>query len=80
LIHRIDNKDYERTLLSQTNFDQTVSEEHRNQAKLALKDEYLFDFLELGDEYSERQLETALISKVENFLREMGGMFAFVGS
>lgn len=80
LIHRIENKDYERTLLSQTNFDQTVSEEHKNQAKLAVKDEYLFDFLELGDEYSERQLETALISKVENFLREMGGMFAFVGS
>lgn len=80
LIHRIDNKDYERTLLSQTNFDQTVSEEHKNQAKLALKDEYLFDFLELGDEYSERQLETALITKVEKFLREMGGLFTFVGS
>ncbi len=80
LIHRIENKDYERTLLSQTNFDQTVTEEHRNQAKLAVKDEYLFDFLELGDEYSERQLEQALIGKVEHFLREMGGMFAFVGS
>ncbi len=80
LIHRIDNKDYERTLLNQTNFDKTVTEEHRNQAKLAVKDEYLFDFLELGDEYSERQLEQALIGKVENFLREMGGMFAFVGS
>ena len=80
LIHRIENKDYERTLSSQTNFDQTVSEEHKNQAKLAVKDEYLFDFLELGDEYSERGLETALISKVEKFLREMGGMFTFVGS
>ncbi|MCY7347186.1 MAG: PDDEXK nuclease domain-containing protein [Pyrinomonadaceae bacterium] len=80
LIHRIDNKDYERTLLSQTNFDKTVTEEQQNQAKLAVKDEYLFDFLELGDEYSERQLETALIAKVEKFLREMGGMFAFIGS
>lgn len=80
LIHRIENKDYEKTLLNQTNFDQTVSEEIRNQAKLAVKDEYLFDFLELGDEYSERQLETALIGKVEHFLREMGRMFAFVGS
>jgi len=80
LIHRIENKDYERTLSSQTNFDQTVSEEHKNQAKLAVKDEYLFDFLELGDEYSERGLETALISKVKKFLREMGGMFTFVGS
>lgn len=80
LIHRIDNKDYERTLLGQTNFDKTVTEEQRDQAKLAVKDEYLFDFLELGDEYSERQLEQALIGKVENFLREMGGMFTFVGS
>ncbi|MGI8884343.1 MAG: PDDEXK nuclease domain-containing protein [Pyrinomonadaceae bacterium] len=80
LIHRIENKDYERTLLGQTNFDKTVTEEQRNQAKLAVKDEYLFDFLELGDEYSERQLEQALIGKVEKFLREMGGMFAFVGS
>lgn len=80
LIHRIDNKDYERTLLNQTNFEQTVAEQYRGQAKLAVKDEYLFDFLELGDEYSERQLEQALISKVENFLREMGGMFAFIGS
>ncbi|MCU0239156.1 MAG: PDDEXK nuclease domain-containing protein [Pyrinomonadaceae bacterium] len=80
LIHRIENKDYERTISSQTNFEQTVTEENRLQAKLAVKDEYLFDFLELGDEYSERQLETALIGKVEKFLREMGGMFTFVGS
>ncbi len=80
LIHRIDNKDYERTLLNQTNFDQTIAEQYRDQAKLAVKDEYIFDFLELGSEYSERQLEQALISKVETFLREMGGMFAFIGS
>jgi predicted nuclease of restriction endonuclease-like (RecB) superfamily len=66
--------------LNQTNFDQTISEEIRNQAKLAVKDEYTFDFLELGEEHSERELERALISKVEIFLREMGGMFTFVGS
>ena len=80
LHHHIDNQTYEKTLLNQTNFDQTVSEEIRNQAKLAVKDEYTFDFLELGDEYNERQLEQALVSRVENFLREMGGMFTFVGS
>ena len=80
LVHRIENKDYEKTLLNQTNFEQTVSLEVRQQAKLAVKDEYTFDFLELGDEYSERQLERALVGKVENFLREMGGMFTFVGT
>jgi len=36
--------------------------------------------LELGDQYSERQLEQAILAKVEPFLREMGGMFAFIGS
>jgi predicted nuclease of restriction endonuclease-like (RecB) superfamily len=79
LIHQIENKSYEKTLLTQTNFDQTLTEEIRNQAKLAIKDEYTFDFLELGDAYSERQLERALIDRIEPFLREMGGMFAFLG-
>jgi predicted nuclease of restriction endonuclease-like (RecB) superfamily len=77
---KIETHIYENTLLNQTNFDQTVPEEIRNQAKLAVKDEYTFDFLELGEEHSERELERALISKVAIFLREMGGMFTFAGS
>jgi predicted nuclease of restriction endonuclease-like (RecB) superfamily len=80
LIHQIENQTYEKTLLNQTNFQQTITEEIRNQAKLAVKDEYTFDFLELADEHSERQLERAILTKVEPFLQEMGGMFAFVGS
>ena len=80
LIHQIDNQTYEKTLINQTNFDQTVSEDIRNQAKLAVKDEYIFDFLELGEEHKERELERSLIEKVEDFLREMGGLFTFVGS
>lgn len=77
---KIEQKTYEKTLLNQTNFDQTVTEDIRNQAKLAVKDEYTFDFLELGDEHSERELERALVGRVEDFLREMGGMFTFAGS
>ncbi len=80
LIHQIENQSYEKTLLNQTNFDQTISEDIRNQLKLAVKDEYTFDFLELADEYSERQLEKAILAKVEPFLLEMGGMFTFIGS
>jgi predicted nuclease of restriction endonuclease-like (RecB) superfamily len=80
LIHHIENQTYEKTLLNQTNFDQTVSADIRAQAALAVKDEYTFDFLSLGDEYKERQLEQALVAKVERFLLEMGGMFTFVGS
>jgi predicted nuclease of restriction endonuclease-like (RecB) superfamily len=80
LIHQIDNQSFEKTLLGQTNFDKALAPAIRAQAKLAVKDEYTFDFLELGEEHSERELERALIVRVESFLRAMGGMFSFVGS
>ncbi len=80
LVHQITNQSYEKSLLGQTNFDQVLTPELRAQAKLAVKDEYTFDFLELGEEHGERELERALIAKIEDFLRAMGGMFAFMGS
>ena len=80
LVHQIENRSYEKTLLGQTNFDKALTPELRAQAKLAVRDEYTFDFLELGEEHSERDLERALIGRVEDFLRAMGGVFAFVGS
>ncbi len=80
LIHQIENQSYEKSLLGQTNFDQALTPKLRAQAELAVRDEYTFDFLGLGDEHSERELETALIARVEDFLRAMGGMFAFMGS
>jgi len=77
---QIESNAYARFLTNQTNFDRTLPEEIRKQAKLAVKDEYTFGFLELGEEYNERQFELAVLARVEPFLREMGGMFAFVGS
>lgn len=80
LIHQIGNQSYEKSLLGQTNFDQALTPELRAQAKLAVKDEYTFDFLELAEKHGEQELERALIGKIEYFLRAMGGMFAFMGS
>jgi len=60
LTNHIENKSYEKFLLNQTNFDETVPQEYKDQAKLAVKDEYVFDFLELGEEHSEKELETAI--------------------
>lgn len=80
LIHQIEGKAYEKFLTSQTSFDKTLPDKIKAQAKLAVKDEYTFDFLELGEEHSEKQLELALISNVRRFLIEMGGYFTFVGS
>ena len=80
LAHQIENQTYQKTLLGQTNFDRALTPDLRAQAKLAVKDEYTFDFLELGEEHAERELEKALIGRIEDFLREMGGRFAFLGS
>jgi len=80
LIHQIDNQSYEKTLMGQTNFDKALTPKLRAQAKLAVRDEYTFDFLELGEQHSERELERALIARIEQFLRAMGGRFAFIGS
>ncbi len=80
LVHQIENQSYEKTLLGQTNFDLALTPELQAQARLAVRDEYTFDFLELSAEHSERELERALIGRVAEFLRAMGGIFAFVGS
>jgi predicted nuclease of restriction endonuclease-like (RecB) superfamily len=44
-----------------------------------LKDPFVLEFLNLKDEYSERDLEEALIRHLEAFLLELGNDFTFVG-
>lgn len=80
LVHQIENKSFEKYLLNQTNFDSTVPETIKNQAKLAVKDMYSFDFLELGEEHNEHELEIELIRNIRKFLIEMGNNFAFIGN
>jgi len=80
LLHQIDNMTYEKTMTSQTNFDKSLSKKLRPEAKLAVKDEYVFGFLELGDEHSEYELERAIVRNIEPFLREVGNVYAFMGS
>lgn len=80
LINNIENKAYEKYLLNQTNFDETLPKKYIKQAKLAIKDEYVFDFMELSEQHSERELEQSLINNMRNFLEEMGGNFTFMGS
>ena len=80
LINQLEAGAFERYMANQTNFDKTVPGKYRHQAKLAVKDEYSFDFLELGEEHSEKELERALLENVRKFLIEMGGYFTFVGN
>ena len=80
LAHHIDNQTYERHLFTQTNFQRVITEKNKGQANLAVKDHYTFDFLELDEEHSERELELSLIRNIQRFLVEMGNWFTFVGS
>ncbi|MFN3406035.1 MAG: YhcG family protein [Cytophagaceae bacterium] len=80
LIHQVEGKSYEKFLLNQTNFDKSLEEKYRHQAKLSVKDEYVFDFLEIPEEHSEKELELALMKNIRKFLSEMGGDFSFIGN
>lgn len=80
LIHKIELKTFEKYLLGQHNFETTLPESIKSQAILAVKDEYTFDFLALGDEYSEAELEQSLIKNIRSFLIEFGTDFTFIGN
>lgn len=80
LINKIELKTYENYLLGQCNFDTTLPEKIKNQAILAVKDEYTLDFIGLGDEHSEYELEQAIIKNIRAFLMEFGTDFSFVGN
>jgi len=45
----------------------------------AIKDPYVLEFLDLKNEYSESDLESALIQRLEDFLLELGEGFTFIG-
>ena len=62
-----------------TNFDQRLPPPQAGLAAQILKDPYHFDFLGLGDEAHERDIENALIRHITRFLLELGSGFAFVG-
>lgn len=84
LERQIESQFYERTILSHDKA-AILSKGRRHQpsygttAESELKDPYVLEFLGLKDEYSESDLEEALIRHLESFLLELGGDFTFVG-
>jgi len=80
LVHQIESGLYERQGRALTNFDRTLPAPRSDLARQLLKDPYNFDFLSLGVEAQERDLEQALLRHIREFLLELGVGFAFVGS
>ncbi|QPN62810.1 YhcG family protein [Synechococcus sp. CBW1004] len=79
LVHHIERRLLEREGQATTNFDLRLPPPSSDLAREALKDPYLFDFLGVGDEASERAIETALVDHITRFLLELGAGFAYVG-
>ena len=84
LDRQINSQFYERTALSRNKAamltkGQKALPEDRVLPEEEIKDPYVLEFLGLKDEYSETELEEALIRHLETFLLELGGDFCFIG-
>jgi predicted nuclease of restriction endonuclease-like (RecB) superfamily len=76
---QIESNLYGRQGQAVSNFAATLPPPQSDLAQQTLKDPYLFDFLTLGDDAQERDLEGGLVGHVQKFLLELGAGFAFVG-
>ncbi|MCL2594597.1 MAG: PDDEXK nuclease domain-containing protein [Promicromonosporaceae bacterium] len=75
----IERKRIERQGKAQTNFGRSLPKPDSDLARESLKDPYRLDFLGLGGEAHEREIEASLIEHITEFLLELGAGFAFVG-
>jgi predicted nuclease of restriction endonuclease-like (RecB) superfamily len=84
LDRQIGSQFYERVALSQNKAAMLEKAENSEPndsvtAEEAIKDPFVLEFLDLKDEYSESELEEALIYRLTDFLLELGDDFAFLG-
>ena len=79
MIHQIELGLHKRQGKAVTNFKDTLPSPQSDLAHSTLKDPYIFDFLSIGSEAHEREVEKTLIVHIEKFLVELGTGFAFVG-
>ncbi len=79
LLHQMDSGLYKRRGKAITNFDQTLPPPQSDLANELLKSPYNFDFLQLGPQANEKDLEDALTNQLVRFLLELGAGFAFIG-
>jgi len=79
LTMHIERRRVERQGRAVTNFERALPKGDSDLARESLKDPYRLDFLGLGDEAQEREIEAALTSHITDFLIELGAGFAFVG-
>ena len=79
LVHHIEARTVDRQGKALTNFTERLPKPQSDLARESLKDPYRFDFLGIGHDASELELEGALVQHITRFLLELGAGFAFVG-
>ena len=79
MVLQIESSLYKRQGKSINNFKHTLPSPQSDLATSIIKDPYTFDFLSLGKESYEREIEKELVKHIEKFLLELGSGFAFVG-
>jgi predicted nuclease of restriction endonuclease-like (RecB) superfamily len=84
LDRQVNSQYYERTALSKNKTamleqGESTADEEIVTPEQAIKDPFVLEFLDLKDQYSESDLEEALIQQLADFLLELGDDFAFVG-
>lgn len=77
LDNQISNRSYEKFLLNQTNFENTISLKYKDQAVLAVKDEYNFDFIDLLLYHRSLKSLIAVELKIGKFKPEYAGKMNF---
>jgi predicted nuclease of restriction endonuclease-like (RecB) superfamily len=80
LVHQIESGLFSRQGKALTNFARTLPAPQSDLAQELIKDPYSFDFLALGPDMSERELELGLLEHLRALILELGKGFAFVGS
>jgi predicted nuclease of restriction endonuclease-like (RecB) superfamily len=80
LIHQIESNLFARQGSALSNFSRTLPSPQSELAQQVIKDPYNFDFLTLGPDLLERDLERGLIEHLCTLILELGKGFAFVGS
>jgi predicted nuclease of restriction endonuclease-like (RecB) superfamily len=70
---------FERQGKAISNFKDTLPQPFSDLAQQTLKDPYVFDFMQLSNDFREKDIENQLIIHIQKFLLELGKGFAFVG-
>lgn len=81
LVYQIDTDLYNRQVkaIKHNNFNVTLKQ-NTDLANNIMKEPYVFDLIELTDDYKEKELENKMLEKLKNILLELGSGFSFVGN